>query len=389
MLNRITIVLIILLIIVIFIIFYKYKDLCDVQNKNKNMNIKWSRNKCPYTLSKTYKNIFDKYNIQNNENDWNLYLPCNYDYPKEEIDKMPVVKDAKYFIIENCDKMVAKNLLWHYVSQYYGIEKAKIMLPVSYVLSHDDDMERFEKEYSNDKLYIMKKNIQRQTGLKITNNKDEIMNGKNMKYVVVQELLQNPYIISGRKIDMRFYVLVICRNNKFNVYVHNEGFIYYTKVPFKKGSLETDHNITTGYIDREVYVKNPLTHGDLRQYLDKPDRILSEEEKNIKSQGSSISNVFFKRVHTLIKNVLTVYTGQICSSDKFSNNICFQLFGVDVAVNDKLNPMILEMNKGPDMGAKDERDSQIKHTVVRDIMRLVNVVNEEAGNVPNGFTQVV
>ena len=33
-------------------------------------------------------------------------------------------------------------------------------------------------------------------------------------YVVVQELLQDPYTISGRKINLRVYVLVVKNNNK-------------------------------------------------------------------------------------------------------------------------------------------------------------------------------
>jgi Tubulin-tyrosine ligase family len=391
LLNRITVVLLILLLIIIFIICYKVIHLNNNQNKNKNMNIKWNRNKCPYILGKTYENIFNKYNIQKNNDDWNLYLPCNYDHPKIELEKMPIVKDAKYFMIDNGDKMVAKNLLWQYVSQHYGIDKAKTMLPSSYILSKNEELARFNKEYDQNKLYIMKRNTQRQTGLKITNNKDEIMNGKNLKYVIVQELLQDPYTINGRKLDMRFYVLVICKDNQFSVYVHNEGFAYYTKVPYKKGSPDKDINITTGYIDREVYEKNPLTHGDMRKYLDEPNRYLSQVEKNIKSRGLNISQVFFQRIHTLIRDVLKAYTGHICTSDKFSNNICFQLFGFDVAVSDQLNPMILEINKGPDMSSKDERDSKIKHIVVRDIMRLVEFINED--DVPasnrNGFLKIV
>ena len=30
-------------------------------------------------------NIFDKYKIKEHDTNWNLYLPCNYDNPKEEI----------------------------------------------------------------------------------------------------------------------------------------------------------------------------------------------------------------------------------------------------------------------------------------------------------------
>jgi len=111
----------------------------------------------------------------------------------------------------------------------------------------------------------MKKNIQRQEGLKISNSKHEILDGYKNGYVLVQELLQDPYLISGRKTNMRFYVLVVCKANNTDCYVHKDGFMYYTKVPFVKNSLDDAPNITTGYIDRQVYIDNPLTHYDLRK----------------------------------------------------------------------------------------------------------------------------
>jgi len=60
---------------------------------------------------------------------------------------------------------------------------------------------------------------------------------------------------------------------------------------------------------------------------------------------------------------------------KFNNtNTTFQLFGVDVAVNDKLNPIIMEVNKGPDLGAKDSRDGDVKRSVVKGIFNIIGAI---------------
>jgi hypothetical protein len=59
----------------------------------------------------------------------------------------------------------------------------------------------------------MKKNIQRQEGLKISKDKNEILNCYKDGYAVVQELLQDPYLINGRKINLRVYCLFIKKSN--------------------------------------------------------------------------------------------------------------------------------------------------------------------------------
>jgi hypothetical protein len=336
----------------------------------------WNRNKCEYILGDTYEDELNKHGIVKSNDAWNLYFPCGYDDIQKEINEMPVVKSAKYFIIDSCDEMVAKEWLWINVKKHYGTTFAKSLMPNSYVLYDQADLKRFENEYDPSKIYIMKKNIQRQEGLKITKNKNEIMNGFKDLYVVVQELLQNPYLISGRKTNMRFYVLVVCKENELNVYAHKDGFMYYTKGKFVKNSLEVDPNITTGYVERKVYQENPLTHDDLRDYLDDNGRQgLLPAEQYIRSQGLKVSQVCFNRIYHLLRTVYTSFVGRICKPGKLSNNLSFQLFGVDIAVDDELNCSIIEINKGPDLNAKDTRDSELKHGVFQDILNLTGSVN--------------
>ena len=378
----------VVIIIIALIILLLYYNIIKDDKKEHLINLpyessSWNRNKCDYLLSKTLEDELNKHNINRSNTNWNIYFPCGYDEIDKEINEMPVVNNAKYFIIDNSDKLVAKEWLWQNIVNHYGINIARNMMPNSYILYNEHEMVRFNKEYDQNKIYIMKKNIQRQEGLKITNSKDEILAGQNQDYVLVQELLQNPYTISGRKTNMRFYILVLCNNGEINVYVHKDGFMYYTKELFKKNSIEFDPNITTGYIDRQIYIDNPLTHDDLRKYLDDSNRTnLVEVEQEIKKQGLKISEVYFNRIYHLLRSVFMAFVGKICTLDKFSNNVLFQLFGVDIAVDDTLNPMIMEINKGPDMGAKDERDSELKHGVMGDILNVIGTTNSETTRIP-------
>ena len=46
----------------------------------------------------------------------------------------------------------------------------------------------------------------------------------------------------------------------------------------------------------------------------------------------------------------------------------------------------MEINKGPDMGAKDKRDSELKHNVVEDLLEIVGVINTGK---KNGFIKIL
>jgi hypothetical protein len=313
----------------------------------------------------------------------NLYIPCTYNDIGAEILKMPKVKNGKYFIIENCDMLTAKELLWQIIVGYYGLKTAQTILPNSYVLNLVDDMNRFKKEFNKSMIYILKKNKQRQEGLKITKSLNDIKNAYLDDYVIVQELLQDPYTINKHKINIRFYVFVICRNNKICIYVYNDGFIYYTKKHFKKNKLDVNINVTTGYIDRQIYIDNPLTHSDLKYYLDKK-RKLSKSEKHILALNNKLSDVFFNNIYKSLHTLFVPFIDKICTGNYFDNReqTTFQLFGVDVAINDNYESKIMEINKGPDLTSKDERDKELKINLLRN---MFNLINEK----PNDFIQLI
>ena len=51
----------------------------------------------------------------------------------------------------------------------------------------------------------------------------------------------------------------------------------------------------------------------------------------------------------------------------------------------KLEPQIMEINKGPDLGAKDIRDKQVKSKVVTDMFNLVGLIDGKN----NQFTKII
>ena len=224
-------------------------------------NPTFSKSDCRYEMGNTLKSVLDVNNIQNVKSDGNVHFICSYDEINDEINKINPKPDQRIHIIHNADHVSAKDYLWNRMVISAGLDRAKTMMPNTYILSNNDDVERLKKEYQQGSIYIMKKNIQRQEGLKITDSLDEMLNAPS-SYVIIQELLQNPYTINvkkdgipqgHRKINMRFYVLMVCKNNNMDVYVYNNGFMYYAKETWRMHSKDFGPNITTGYIDRWIY----------------------------------------------------------------------------------------------------------------------------------------
>lgn len=372
-------IIIIFIIITILVLLYIIKSndiregMVDLSSST-DKSLKWAIDKdCRYDMVNVYKDVLKEYSIDktsSDNNDWIIYFPCTYNDPMYEMNKVkPESKNQRIFIVSNTDEIASKSLLWQNLVKKYGREEASKMAPVSYVLYDKDDKDLFKKEYDPNKIYIMKKNIQRQEGLKITKDKNEILNGFSNNYVVAQELLQDPYIIHGRKTNMRFYVLVVCQNNNLNAYVHHEGFMYYTRMPFEKNSQKDGNNITTGYIERWIYDVNPLTHNDFKKYLD-------THQQN--------SKLVYDRIYDLIRKVI-IACDKLCKNGPLKDYITFQLFGFDIALDDKLYPKIMEVNIGPNLETHDKRDSDAKHKVVRDIFKILQIVP----NKDNMFDKII
>ena len=64
-------------------------------------------------------------------------------------------------------------------------------------------------------------------------------------------------------------------------------------------------------------------------------------------------------------------------NNKLKNHVRFQLFGCDLAADDDLKATLIEINKGPDLDAKDEKDKKIKLKVQEDILQLIDPIPED------------
>ena len=345
-----------LLIILLIFLIVKKKNITQEEFKNKKYTKCESSN-----VRGIMKDIFSKNNIYKSS-DWDVYIPCGYNNVENELKTINTTRNNQIIF--------SKNNIWTLLSNNFGRKKASTIMPETYVLNNSNDMKKFTIDYDPNQKYILKKNIQRKKGILMTNNLSQILNSKNQGYKVVQKYLSDIFLINKRKINLRIYILIKCINGNISAYMHTQGKCIYTNKDYDPKKLDFESNITSYNLDLDIYKINPLTLEDLKKYF---------QENNFDY------NQFFNKKIEIMKLTIQASSKQLCQLKSLSDNVMFQLFGVDIIFDNNLNPYLLEFNKGPDMSPKNDIDRIIKTKVQEDMFDLVNLIKGQN----NQFIQII
>jgi hypothetical protein len=313
-------------------------------------------------------NVLKSHKINLQKEGFDFYMPCGYNNIENEMSDN--IFYGKYiFGLRGCDKIVSKNSIWSILEMTFGRSFASKIMPETFVLSDEEQIDMAFDEIKNKKTLICKKNVQRKMGLKFASTKKELLECISDDFKIAQNFMKNTLTIKGRKMNIRIYFLIKKQGNKITFYLYNNGKILYTN---KKtgGKVSFDTHITSYQMDSNIYKNENLPHSinDLINFLGKDIgyKIWKNIEKKMSLLSRAISNVFYDEMHY--------------------NKICFQLFGVDVIVDENGDPFILEINKGPDMIPKCEQDEKLKKIVYEDTMRIGGVIGWKFRK--NGFNVI-
>lgn len=256
--------------------------------------------------------------------------------------------------IVTIDMFASKSNMYQHLRRSLPANALRDVVPKTYLMT-DTDLSRFNEEYDPSKWYILKKNIQRQKGVLITRSAERIRSAVKDQYVVCQELITDNFLVEGRKINLRKYVLIIVRKQP-RIYMYNNGFIYYAKELFDSTSSRHEVHITTGYIDRKIYESNPLTVQELYERMGKSGETLRAN------------------VRRTLRTVFQTYIPLLKEEDSLNLKTNFVILGCDLSVDRTLNVKLMEINKGPDMNTKDSRDGSLKQDLVSNSLRLAGAI---------------
>lgn len=354
--------LILYFIIIFLILFYIIK----INYKSNKLN-KFYRCKI-YKLNDVFLNSIEKLNLKRVDDytKCNLFIPCNYSSLINEIKDMKFNKNQKLFFIDNCDNFISKSNLWILLEKKYGRENASKIMPETFILSNIDHINIFKSKYIKNKKYILKNKKQRKEGLYLTNDIDTILNTK--EYTLVQSYIENIFTINNRKLNIRIFIIITCHNNEKKLYLYNEGKCLYTNKDYNKKSYDIEKNYTSLNLDYDIYNINPLSLKDLENYFINNNLSFSKFNLNLQD---------------IIVKIYESFKDEICIDDAIKNNFKFELFGLDIILDNKMNLFILEINKGPSLKYFIDREKILKDNLYLDLFSLIYKVNNIKNNIGN------
>lgn len=181
--------------------------------------------------------------------------------------------------------------------------------------------------------------------------------------VVVQKYIIKPFLISGYKFDLRLYAIVTSFH-PFRLYIYHEGLVRFSTERFDLSSLD----------NRFSHLTNTSINKNGPQYLAEKESIgigckwtLSKLRHYLHKHNID-DRLLWHRITSIIIITLLSQVQEIPSN---SSN-CFELFGFDILIDEKLKPWLLEVNFSPALGNDCTQDELVKKPLLNDILEALN-----------------
>lgn len=267
-----------------------------------------------------------------------------------------------------------KDRLWRNLQKLaakYGVNEFGIM-PKTYVLPHDLKLlkHNWEKYAADNERWIIKPPASaRGTGIKVVSRWTQI---PKKRPVVVQKYVSKPYLINGNKFDMRLYVLVTSVH-PLRIYLYKDGLARFASVKY--------NDELTSLNDRYMHLTNYSINRLSKNYTPNEDFAACEGHKwtlqtlftYLKTEKRVDTNALWDSMKDLV--IKTIISGEASISSLTKANItsrynCYELFGIDVLLDEDLKPWLLEVNISPSLHSASPLDIHVKGPLVSTVLNI-------------------
>lgn len=184
---------------------------------------------------------------------------------------------------------------------------------------------------------------------------------------VVQQYIDKPLLIGGRKFDIRLYVLVTSFN-PLVVYMYRDGFARFSVARYDMKNINntfvhvTNVAVQKTAADYDADTGGKMFLGPLKRYL--------------------ISKFGHKRVNELFCEIQLVILRSLMAVQKtiINDKHCFELYGYDVMMDDKLKVWLIEVNAFPSLTANTKDDYNLKCEMLDDMLSILDLEHRLKGN---------
>lgn len=321
---------------------------------NKKFNILWAKRATPYTLATI-----------------NAYQKVNHFPGSAGVGR----KDNLAASINEMKR--------HYGSDLFDI------IPTSFILPRQQkelelDAERRAATEESPIIYIVKP-AAASCGNGIYLSKGPPSPSSTGKKLVCQRYVGNPLLIFGRKFDLRLYC-VATSFDPLRIYVFDEGLVRFAAEKYAGPGRDLDnvHVHLTNYSVNKTAELNRASAGknydsddpldikwslsDLKAYLKEKHPLGEDAWKTIEKRCDDVVVKTFLSVEAYI---ITRIRAEC--ADRVGRS-CFELYGLDLMVDDQLKVLLIEVNIMPSLATGTSLDTAVKSRMLAHMLTLIRAV---------------
>ncbi|KAM7048837.1 tubulin monoglutamylase TTLL4 isoform 1-T4 [Acridotheres tristis] len=246
--------------------------------------------------------------------------------------------------------------------------------PQSFILPQDIRLLRkaWEEGASRQKWIVKPPASARGIGIQVIHKWSQL---PKRRPLLVQRYLHKPYLIGGKKFDLRIYVYVTCYD-PLRVYLFNDGLVRFASCKYSS-SMETLSNKFMHLTNYSVNKKNT-------EYKSNSDETACQGHKwalkalwsYLTQKGINSEAIWEKIKDIVIKTIIASepYVNSLVKMYVRRPYCCHELFGFDIMLDENLKPWILEVNISPSLHSNSPLDVNIKGQMIRDLLNLAGFV---------------
>ena len=308
-----------------------------------------------------------------------LYTNTNLIWKLLDKDKMyPLLrklnKYQRYNHFPMCWQLGRKdNLYINYLKMKKKFNSEFNYMPKKYILPQDrDEVQEIMREYNifNIKeIYIVKPLASTHgKGVRILTDSTTVpIKG------ILENYIYNPHLINRRKYDMRIYVLVT-GFRPLKIYIYENGIIRFCSEKYTTDAEKFNNN----YIHITNYSVNKAME-IIRKGVKEIDFETKWSLMALKGyfieKKIDFEPIWQKIKDIAIKTILSVFdlSGPALKSFKLTSCNLFELYGLDILLDNKFNPWLLECNINPSLNCDTDIDLKLKSKLITDILNIIGL----------------
>lgn len=198
-------------------------------------------------------------------------------------------------------------------------------------------------------------------------------------HMVVQDYLDRPLIVDGMKFDLRIYVLVLSCD-PLKIFLHDDGLMRFSTNEYAPPSEKNIDNMFMHLTNYSINKSNENyencddeTKGSKRsiKYLKS---WMASHNYSFTALWNSIIDIVIKTMIVAEPYLLHAYRmARPGTTSATTSSVCFEVLGMDIFVDRKLRPWLLEVNRSPSFGCDSKVDADIKFDVIKTAFSLLNL----------------